>query len=284
MEREDIIKAVVEEIEKLQLKGSPAKACEATCKACGRCAEIYPTGVRAIIDAGASRITASAGTKPSKPEIAKYIDHTLLKPEATRTEIRKLCEEAAEYGFASVCVNPCWVRFCSDILRGTGVFVCTVVGFPLGANKSETKRFEAEKALDDGATELDMVINIGALCSGMLEYVFDDIKAVVETAQKRNGIVKVIIETALLSDEQKVQASFISKLAGADFVKTSTGFSKGGATAYDVQLIRRVVGPELGVKASGGIRDLQTLVKMIESGATRIGASASVKIMKELAK
>lgn len=284
MDREQVIKAVIDELEKLQVVSPPVKPCEATCMSCGKCAELYPSGVGAVIDAGASRISSSAGTKPAKPELAKYIDHTLLKPEATRAEIRKLCEEALEFGFASVCVNPCWVSLCAEILRGSEVDVCTVVGFPLGANKTETKMFEAEKALDDGANELDMVINIGALCSGMLDYVFNDIRGVVEVAKKRDGVVKVIIETALLTDEQKVQASFIAKIAGADFVKTSTGFSKGGATVSDVQLIRKVVGPEMGVKASGGIRDLPTLVQMLESGATRIGASASVKIMKELGK
>jgi len=284
MNREEIIKAVVEEIERLNPGGLEpvVKQCDATCISCGRCVQDYPKGVEAVIDAGASRISATQGTKPSVASLARYIDHTLLKPEATKDEIIKLCEEAKEYRFASVCVNPVWVPICAERLRGTDVGVCAVIGFPLGANKPETKAFEAEQAIRDGATELDMVINIGALKSGMTKFVEEDISRVVEVAKPKGALVKVIIETALLTDEEKVKASFIAKLAGADFVKTSTGFSKGGATVEDVALMRRVVGSEVGVKASGGIKDPKTLLAMISSGATRIGASASVKIMKEL--
>lgn len=213
--------------------------------------------------------------------IATYIDHTLLKPDATRADIEALCEEARQYGFASVCVNPFWVAFCAERLADTPVGVCTVVGFPLGANCAATKAHEAELACQHGATELDMVLNIGALKSDDLETVAHDIAAVVNVGHAHNALVKVIIETALLTDEEKVQACTIAKLVGADFVKTSTGFSKGGATVPDVALMRRVVGTALGVKASGGVRTFADAVRMIEAGATRIGASAGVRIVKE---
>lgn len=213
--------------------------------------------------------------------IAAYIDHTLLKPDATRAEIDALCEEARQYTFASVCVNPFWVAYCAERLADTPVKVCTVIGFPLGANCPETKAAEAELACEHGASELDMVLNIGALKSNDLEAVARDIAAVVSVGHAHNALVKVIIETALLTDEEKVQACTIAKLVGADFVKTSTGFSKGGATVHDVALMRRVVGTALGVKASGGVRTFEDAVKMIEAGATRIGASAGVRIVKE---
>ncbi|MFA3783108.1 deoxyribose-phosphate aldolase [Melioribacteraceae bacterium 4301-Me] len=212
--------------------------------------------------------------------LAKYIDHTLLKPEATIEDIKILCSEAKEYGFASVCVNPCFVPICRDLLKDTAVKVCTVIGFPLGATTTEVKRYEAEQALVNGAQEIDMVINIGMLKSGNYEYVFNDINQVVLAAKKHNGLCKVIIETALLTDEEKIKACLISKQAKADFVKTSTGFSKGGATVGDVALMKYVVGSSVGVKASGGIRTAEDAAAMIESGADRIGASASVKIVK----
>ncbi len=211
---------------------------------------------------------------------ASMIDHTLLKADATRNQIEKLCEEAKKYEFASICVNPTWVNLSAQLLANTNVKVCTVIGFPLGATTSEVKAFETKNAIDNGAQEIDMVINIGALKNKEYEVVRDDIKAVVEAA---NGtLVKVIIETSLLTDEEKVKACELSVEAGADFVKTSTGFSTGGATAEDVALMRKTVGPELGVKASGGVRNLEDMKKMVEAGATRIGASSGVAIINGL--
>ncbi|WP_244527481.1 deoxyribose-phosphate aldolase [Lihuaxuella thermophila] len=210
-------------------------------------------------------------------QIAAMIDHTLLKPEATREQIAVLCEEAKRHGFASVCVNPYWVKEAAAHLAGTDVKVCTVVGFPLGATTKEVKVFETRDAIQNGATEIDMVMNIGALKSGDLQTVQEDIQAVVEAAQGLT--VKVILETGLLTDEEIVQACEQAKRAGARFVKTSTGFGRGGATVEAVELMRKTVGPELGVKASGGIRDLKTAQQMIEAGADRIGASASVAIV-----
>lgn len=211
---------------------------------------------------------------------AEMIDHTLLKPEATKEQVKKLCEEAAEYGFHSVCVNSCFVSYCADLLKDTGVKVCTVIGFPLGAMSTQGKTAEAAAAVADGAEELDMVIPIGMIKSGDWEYVKNDIEAVVK-AEKDQAIVKVILETCLLTDEEKVKACVICKEAGAAFVKTSTGFSKGGATAEDVALMRKTVGPDMGVKASGGIRTLDDVKKMVQAGADRIGASAGVAIVKE---
>ncbi|WP_102691285.1 deoxyribose-phosphate aldolase [Rummeliibacillus pycnus] len=209
---------------------------------------------------------------------ASYIDHTLLKPEATEEQIIKLCEEAKEFNFASVCVNPVWVSVAAAELKEATSKVCTVIGFPLGASTSATKAFETKDAIANGADEIDMVINIGALKGGQYDLVENDIKAVVEAA---NGtLVKVIIETCLLSEEEKVKACELSVTAGADFVKTSTGFSTGGATAEDVALMRKTVGSEIGVKASGGVRSLEDLEGMVAAGATRIGASSGVKIMK----
>lgn len=211
---------------------------------------------------------------------AAMIDHTLLKADATRDQIEKLCAEAKKYVFASVCVNPTWVKYSAELLAGTEVKVCTVIGFPLGASTSAVKAFETKDAIANGATEIDMVINIGALKNGEYDVVRDDIKAVVDAA---NGtLVKVIIETCLLTDEEKVKACELSVEAGADFVKTSTGFSTGGATAEDIALMRKTVGPDLGVKASGGVRNLEDMKKMVENGATRIGASSGVAIMEGL--
>ena len=207
------------------------------------------------------------------------IDHTLLKPEATKQQVEELCGEAKQYGFASVCINPGFVKLCAQLLRDTSVKVCTVIGFPLGATSTEAKAFEAERAIRDGAREVDMVINVGMLKSGEYDYVEKDIAAVTSTAHKFDVLAKVIIETGLLTDEEKVKACILAKRARADFVKTSTGFAKGGATVGDIALMRRVVGPELGVKASGGVRTLEQAKALIESGADRIGASASVKIV-----
>lgn len=211
---------------------------------------------------------------------AKYIDHTLLRPDASKKEIRVLCEEAKQYGFFSVCVNPSFVEFCAEELRGYPTKVCTVIGFPLGASSTESKAFETKDALSKGAAEVDMVINISRLKDGDEEYVRKDIEAVVREASDK-ALVKVIIETALLTQEEKIHACRIALSAGADYVKTSTGFSIGGATTEDIALMRKTVGEKLGVKASGGIRTAKDLYRMIESGANRIGASASVSIMKE---
>ncbi|MCC7126000.1 MAG: deoxyribose-phosphate aldolase [Acidobacteria bacterium] len=213
--------------------------------------------------------------------VASAIDHTLLKPDATATDIDTLCREAAEWKFATVCVNPTWVAHAAGRLRGTGVGVCSVVGFPLGATTPDVKQYEARRAIFDGATEIDMVLNVGALKSGDVRTVTDDIRAVVGACAERGVTSKVILETALLTDEEKVTACTLAKAAGADFVKTSTGFGPGGATAADVALMRRVVGADMGVKASGGVRDLQQVKAMVAAGATRIGASAGVRIVKE---
>ena len=216
----------------------------------------------------------------TREELASYIDHTLLKPEASREQIRAVCNEAKQYHFASVCVNSCWVPLIAEELKGSGVSVCCVIGFPLGASLSSVKAFEAREAVAAGAQEIDMVINVGAVKSGGWELVKEDIVAV--NAAKGTAKLKVIIETCLLTDEEKVRVCQIAKEAGADFVKTSTGFSTGGATVHDVELMRRTVGPEMGVKASGGIRTLADALAMIEAGASRLGASAGVKIIEAL--
>lgn len=213
--------------------------------------------------------------------MALMIDHTLLKSEATKKQVEKLCAEAKEFTFASVCVNPTWVKTSAELLTGSLVKVCTVIGFPLGASTPETKAFETTDAINNGASEIDMVMNVGALKSQDLELVKRDIEAVVNAA-KGKAIVKVILETCLLSKEEIIVASQLSKDAGADFVKTSTGFSTGGATIEVVALMRNVVGPDMGVKASGGVRSLDDVQKMIEAGATRIGASSGVQIMQGL--
>lgn len=212
--------------------------------------------------------------------IASIIDHTLLKPEATLAMIENLCKEAMEFGFAAVCVNPYYVKNAKILLKGSNVKVATVIGFPLGANTKEVKAFEARKAIEDGADEIDMVINIGALKDKDYDYVRDDIRAVVE-AVKGKAIVKVIIETCLLNEEEKIMACQLSKEAGADYVKTSTGFSTGGATVEDIKLIKKTIGDSMKIKASGGIRDFETAKAMVEAGASRIGASSSVKIVNE---
>ena len=211
--------------------------------------------------------------------LAGIIDHTLLKPEATVGDIEKLCAEAKEFRFGAVCVNPGHVRRCARILAGSSVRVCTVIGFPLGANTSAMKAFEAEQAVRDGAHEVDMVINIGMLKSGDTAYVEQDIRSVVDVAHRAGALTKVILETALLTDPEKETACRLAARAGAEFVKTSTGFSRSGATTADVALMRRVVGPAIGVKAAGGIRTREDALAMIRSGATRIGASASVRIV-----
>ncbi len=240
-----------------------------------------PDRMHSIIAGGGVRLGLTGAESEAARRVARYIDHTLLKPEATRDEILKVCEEGARYGFASVCINPTWVREAACALRGSGVKVCTVIGFPLGANAPDTKAYEARRAIFDGAGELDMVINVGALKSNTDALVERDIRSVTDVAREAGCISKVIIETALLTDDEKVRACRIAKEAGADFVKTSTGFSRGGATVADIALMRRAVGAAMGVKASGGVKDLKQAEEMIKAGATRIGASVGVKIVQE---
>jgi len=247
------------------------------CASCGVCVVRRPWSVRALEGAGAMRVGAPAGVGQVPTDLAGLIDHTLLKPEATRDEVVKLCEEARKHRFASVCVNTTWVPLCKAMLAGTDVMVCAVVGFPLGAMTPSAKAYEAREAMRQGAREIDMVINIGALKSRDYETVFEDICRVVKSAAP--ATVKVILETSALDTEQKIIGCTLSKLAGAAFVKTSTGFGKGGATVEDVALMRRIVGPDLGVKASGGVRTAEDVVKMAQAGANRIGASASVAIV-----
>ena len=238
-----------------------------------------PHKLREVVANGADRVAYHGDAEDVPVDLAKYIDHTMLKPDVTSEEIDQLCDEALEYGFASVCINPTWVKRSAERLRGSAVKVCTVIGFPLGANTSQVKALEARRALRDGAREVDMVINVGALKSGMNELVRKDIEQVVDAAHEGGAICKVILETALLTDEQKVIASALAKQAKADYVKTSTGFAGGGATIYDVALMRETVGPDMGVKASGGVRTLEDAEDMIAAGATRIGASAGVQIV-----
>ncbi|HOJ01902.1 MAG TPA: deoxyribose-phosphate aldolase [Anaerolineaceae bacterium] len=233
-----------------------------------------------IISAGAERLTTTLGNIPDNLEMAGKIDHTLLKPEATREEISQLCFEARKFNFASVCVNPTHAKLCKSLLRGSSVKVCTVIGFPLGATTPEVKVFETRQAIEDGAEEVDMVINIGGLKDKNYELVARDICGVVKEAHAHDALVKVILETALLTDEEKKIACLLVKEAGAEYVKTSTGFSRGGATVEDVALMRRTVGPLMGVKAAGGVRTREDFEKMVSAGATRIGASAGVKIVK----
>jgi deoxyribose-phosphate aldolase len=250
----------------------------ASAKPVGRCAchsvseDCCPSHLQGVIDAGAARLGMHAtGGAPSG--VAGYIDHTLLKPDASRQEIEKLCREAAEFKFATVCVNPAWVATCANLLRSTPVGVCTVVGFPLGATTPDVKNYETRRVIFDGAREVDMVINIGALKSNDLRLVEKDIEAVTSACREAGVTSKVIIEAAYLTDEEKIAACTLSKAAGADFVKTSTGFGPGGATVADVALMRRVVGEDMGVKAAGGVRDLDGLKAMVAAGASRVGAS-----------
>lgn len=247
----------------------------------GHCIIHNKEAVKNIVEQGASRISAGVGLEKEggvEPNLAKMIDHTLLKPEATADQIEQLCAEAKKYQFASVCINPSNVPLCASLLKDTTVKVCTVIGFPLGATTTQTKAAETEEVIRSGATEVDMVINVGRLKSKDYTYVENDIFAVVQAAKKYGVLSKVILETGLLSDEEKVIACMLAKRAGADFVKTSTGFSKGGATAGDIALMRYVVGSAMGVKASGGVRTREDALKMVKSGADRIGASASVSI------
>ena len=258
----------------------------ATARPQGRCAchsvldDCCPDRLRGVLDAGATRVGLYA-TGGAPAGVASLIDHTLLKPDATRLNIEELCREAAQFKFATVCVNPTWVALSARLLAGTGVGVCSVVGFPLGATTADVKGYETQRAIFDGAREIDMVINVGALKSGDLRVVERDIAAVTAPCRECGALSKVIIEAALLTNDEKVTACTLAKAAGADYVKTSTGFGPGGATAADVALMRRVVGAEMGVKAAGGVRDLEGMKAMIAAGATRVGASAGVKIVQQ---
>jgi deoxyribose-phosphate aldolase len=270
-----LIGIITEEV--LAASRQPASLC-----ACHAVAEdCCPTRVQGVVDAGAARLGLRASGGPPTG-VAALIDHTLLAPTATRTDIESLCDEAARHHFATVCVNPTWVSLCAQRLRGSGVGVCSVVGFPLGATSSDVKAYETQRVIFDGATEVDMVINVGALKSGDLRLVARDIEAVTGPCRASGVVSKVIIEAVYLTDDEKVSASTLARAASADFVKTSTGFGPGGATAADVALMRRTVGDTMGVKAAGGVRDLGSLQAMVAAGASRIGASAGVKIVQEL--
>jgi deoxyribose-phosphate aldolase len=269
-----LIDIIVQEVMASSPGGERRCGCHAVAVDC------CPDRLRGVLDAGASRVGVYAsGGAPAT--IAALIDHTLLKPDATRQNIEDLCREAAQFRFATVCINPTWVALCSRLLAGSGVGVCSVVGFPLGATTADVKGYETQRAIFDGAREIDMVINIGALKSGDLAVVERDIEAVTTPCRACGALSKVIIEAALLTDDEKVTACTLAKAAGADYVKTSTGFGPGGATVADVALMRRVVGSDMGVKAAGGVRDLQALNAMVAAGATRVGASAGVKIVQE---
>jgi deoxyribose-phosphate aldolase len=246
----------------------------------GRCVRECADRVKQFVNTGAGRITSGLGYIPRDLSMARLIDHTLLKPDASAAEIAQLCREAREYHFASVCVNSTNVPLCADLLKGSDVAVCTVVGFPLGASPAEVKAYEAQLAIQNGANEIDMVMNIGVLKSRDVKALYNDIATVVKNCHAHNVICKVILETSKLTDEEKVIACQVCKVAEADFVKTSTGFGGGGATAADVALMRKVVGPDIGVKASGGVRNLADAQAMVSAGATRIGASAGVAIVK----
>ncbi len=271
-----LIQIVTEEVVAATGLGAPLSRCACHSYA----AECCPDRLRGVIDAGANRIGVHASGGASR-DVAAMIDHTLLRPDATRQDIEQLCHEAVENRFATVCINPAWVRLAAPLLRPHGVGVCTVVGFPLGATTPDVKQYETRRTIFDGATEVDMVINVGALKSGDLRLVERDIAAVAEACQPCGVTSKVIIEAALLTDDEKVAACTLAKAAGADFVKTSTGFAKGGATVADVALMRRIVGPEMGVKAAGGVRDYEGLKAMVAAGASRVGASAGVRIVRE---
>jgi deoxyribose-phosphate aldolase len=269
-----LIDVIVSEVAATGMRPQTRCRCHAVIDDC------CPDRLRSVIDAGASRVGLHAmGGAPA--EVAALIDHTLLKPDATRQNIEELCREAAQFKFATVCVNPVWVALAARWLSTSGVGVCSVVGFPLGATTADVKGYETRRAIFDGAREIDMVINIGALKSGDLRTVEREIEAVTMPCRDCRVLSKVIIEAALLTDDEKVTACTLAKAAGADYVKTSTGFGPGGATAADVALMRRIVGADMGVKAAGGVRDLHGLQAMVAAGATRVGASAGVKIVQQ---
>ncbi len=276
MTRDELQRVIDLIVQELAAAGRPAARC-----AChGVVGDCCPDRLSGVLDAGATRVGLhAAGGAPQG--VAAMIDHTLLKPDATRQQIEELCREAMQFKFATVCVNPTWVATCARLLQGSGVLVCSVVGFPLGATTADVKGYETQRAIFDGAREIDTVINVGALKSGDLRTVEKDIEAVVAPCRACGALSKVIIEAALLTDDEKVTACTLAKAAGAEYVKTSTGFGPGGATVADVALMRRVVGSEMGVKAAGGVRDFESVKAMIAAGATRVGASAGVKIVQQ---
>ena len=280
MTRQELQRIIDVIVEELAAAGIGAGVSGTRCSCHAVLSDCCPDRLRGVLNAGATRVGLHAiGGAPA--DVAAMIDHTLLKPDATRQNIEELCREAAQFKFATVCVNPVWVALSARLLAGTGVGVCSVVGFPLGATTPDVKEYETRRAIFDGAREIDMVINIGALKSGDLRTVERDIEAVTTPCRECGAFSKVIIEAALLTDDEKVTACTLAKAASADYVKTSTGFGPGGATAADVALMRRVVGAEMGVKAAGGVRDLDGVKAMIAAGATRVGASAGVKIVQQ---
>jgi len=279
---ERLVEQITKEVLILLQEEEASAQSESECLNCnGRCSEKCPDKAQEVIDAGATRIGNPLGSTNVAANIAHMIDHTLLKADASQDQIAQLCYEARKYGFAAVCVNPANVKLAAQLLKGAPVAIAAVVGFPLGATSPEVKSYEAQQAIEDGATEIDMVINVGALKSRDYELVERDIATVTRTCHNNRAICKVIIEAALLTDEEKMKACQLAKAAGADYVKTSTGFGPGGATVEDVALMRQVVGPEMGIKAAGGIRTLEAARQMVKAGATRIGASAGVKIVQE---
>ena len=273
------LEAILTEIGRQILDGGPEAIFPHGCATIE--VEFCPDRLRQVIDAGACRLGYCGTCKaPELSSLASFIDHTLLKPEATLAEVDQLCDEALKNKFASVCVNGCHVRRCAEILKGSQVLVCSVIGFPLGAMATEVKCYEARQSVESGACEVDMVLNVGLLKSGANDLAERDIAAVADVCHRLGARLKVILETCLLTDDEKIRACEAAKRAGADFVKTSTGFNKGGATAHDIALMRRVVGDVMGVKASGGVRDEKSARELITAGATRIGASASVAIVR----
>jgi deoxyribose-phosphate aldolase len=269
-----IVEVVVQEL------SASATQAEARCGCHAVLSDCCPDRLRGVVEAGATRVGVhAAGGAPA--DVAEMIDHTLLRPDATRADVETLCREAMTFRFATVCLNPTWVRLAARRLAGSAVGVCSVVGFPLGATTADVKAYEARRAIFDGAREIDMVINVGALKSGDYETVERDIASVTSTCRDCGVLSKVIIEAALLGDDEKVTACTLAKAAGADYVKTSTGFGPGGAVVGDVALMRRVVGAEMGIKAAGGVRDLDSLRALVAAGATRIGASAGVRIVQQ---
>ncbi len=281
LDRDALVEAITRQIlAGLQGGGDPAAGLGGGCATCTRsCAAGCPDKVRTVVAGGASRVEYHGPGDDVPTDLARYIDHTLLKPDATAEQVDKLCREARDFHFAAVCINPTWVRRAAEQLRGTGVAVASVIGFPFGAGTTAVKAMETRQAVRDGAREIDMVINIGALKSGMFDLVRDDIAAVSDACHEAGALNKVIIEAALLTDEEKVIACRLAQQAKADYVKTSTGYASGGATVFDVALMREAVGPKMGVKAAGGIRTAEDVNEMIAAGATRIGASAGVKIV-----
>jgi deoxyribose-phosphate aldolase len=278
-DRDALVEAITREVLAALGAGGGADPNDPCAGCLQSCAAQCATKVRSLMATGADRIEYHGNAKDVPLDLARYIDHTLLKPDASEADIDKLCDEAAEHHFASVCVNPTWVRRAANRLRDTDVAVASVIGFPFGATPSDVKAFETRRAVRDGAREIDMVINIGALKSGDHDLVRADIARVSDACHEAGAINKVIIEAALLSDAEKIIASRLAKEAKADMVKTSTGYAKGGATIYDVALMRETVGPKMGVKAAGGIRTAEDVQEMIAAGATRIGASAGIKIV-----